>query len=236
MHTFANGLLILYNSLEMRGSIVRLRNIKGKEEILENSPYLITNPFDRVGKWHDLFGNDHAIHVEIGMGKGKFIVEQAILHPEINFIGIERFDTVLARALPKIPEGIKNLYIIRMNAISIDQVFDHEIDTIYLNFSDPWPKKRHALRRLSSPFFLEKYDLLFRGDPIIVMKTDNEALFSYSLLSLSQNGYVFLDLSLDLHKEVDIPNITTEYEEKFVKMGMKIYYVMATKVLSHEKS
>ncbi len=215
---------------------MRLRNIKGKEDILEQSPYVVKHPLDYVGKWCDLFGNTNPIHVEIGMGKGQFLLRQAMTHPDINFIGIEKFDSVLARALPKIPDGLSNLYIIRMNALSIDSVFDHEIDTIYLNFSDPWPKKRHALRRLSSPLFLAKYDSLFRGDPLVVMKTDNEDLFSYSLLSFSQNGYTFLDLSLDLHKDTSIPNITTEYEDKFVKMGMKIYYVVATKVLNHEKS
>jgi len=209
---------------------MRLRNVKQKEEILNNSPYLILNPTDHRGKWKDLFKNNNPICLEIGMGKGKFIIERAQTNPNINFIGIEKFDSVLARALPKIPNDIKNLLIIRMDANNILDVFDQEIDKIYLNFSDPWPKKRHVLRRLSSPIFLKKYEQIVKNDCLIIMKTDNQNLFEYSLVSYSQNGYVLCDISLDLHKREDISNITTEYEEKFAKMDKNIYYVVAKKV------
>ena len=143
------------------GDIMRLRNVKNKEEILNSSAYLVKNPEENVGKWKELFGNDNPIYIEIGMGKGKFIIENAIKYPDINFIGIEKFDSVLARSLPKIPEGLSNLLIIRMDALNIENVFSKEVDRIYLNFSDPWPKARHHLRRLSSKVFLEKYDSIF---------------------------------------------------------------------------
>ena len=161
------------------------------------------------------------------MGKGKFIMENALKNKNINYIGIERFDNVLARALPKLEEkNIENLYIIRINALELDEVFDHEIDRIYLNFSDPWPKKRHHERRLTSKTFLKKYDNLFKSDKTIYQRTDNEDLFIYSLETLSNHGYGLNDITLDLHsKEEDL--ITTEYEDKFTKDNKKIYAVKA---------
>ena len=127
--------------------IMRMRNVKNKEEILTSSKYLITNPKDYYGKWNEVFNNTNPIHIEIGTGKGNFIINKAIKYPDINFIGIEKFDSIIARCLQKIPDGVDNLKIVRLNALGIDEVFDHEIDTLYLNFSDPWPKKRHAKRR-----------------------------------------------------------------------------------------
>ena len=163
------------------------------------------------------------------MGKGKFIIENAIKYPNINFIGIEKYDSVVAKCLPKIPEGLDNLKILRMDALNIDKVFLKEIDRIYLNFSDPWPKVRHSLRRLSSKVFLKKYDSIFKNDKEICMRTDNRDLFVYSLLSFSEYGYVLRKLSLDLHGE-DIDNlITTEYEDKFSDKGMPIYAVVVDK-------
>ena len=207
---------------------MRLRNVKNKEEILSASSYLVDNPYENIGKWSKVFGNNKPIHIEIGMGKGQFIIENAIKYPEINFIGIEKFDSVLARSLPKIPEGLDNLLIIRMDALNIEKVFSKEISRIYLNFSDPWPKKRHHLRRLSSKVFLEKYDLIFKGDKEIYQRTDNQGLYIYSLMSYSEHGYIISDISFDLHKDKD-DLITTEYEDKFSLKGMPIYSVVATK-------
>ena len=206
---------------------MRLRNVKNKEEILNSSEYLIKNPEEYIGKWRELFNNDNPIYIEIGMGKGKFIIENAIKYPNINFVGIEKFDSVLARSLPKIPEGLNNLFIIRMDALNINNVFSKEIDRIYLNFSDPWPKVRHHLRRLSSKVFLEKYDLIFKNDKEIYMRTDNQGLYIYSLMSFSEHGYVLTDISFDLHKDKE-NLITTEYEDKFSSKGMPIYSVVAS--------
>lgn len=205
---------------------MRLRNVKNKEEILNNSTYLVKNPEDNLGRWQKLFGNSNPIYIEIGMGKGKFIIENAIKYPNINFIGIEKFDSVLARSLPKIPEGINNLLIIRMDALNIDKVFSKEVDRIYLNFSDPWPKARHHLRRLSSKIFLEKYDFIFKDDKEIYMRTDNQSLYIYSLMSFSEYGYILRNISFDLHKDEE-ELITTEYEDKFSSKGMPIYSVVA---------
>lgn len=213
---------------------MRLRNVKNKEEILGASPYLVKNPEENIGKWKEVFGNDKPIYIEIGMGKGKFIIENALRYPDINFIGIEKFDSVLARSLPKIPEGLDNLLIIRMDALNIENVFSKEIDRIYLNFSDPWPKVRHHLRRLSSRVFLEKYEKIFSGDCIIHQKTDNQGLYIYSLMSYSENGYVLSDITFDLHKDKE-DIITTEYEDKFSSKGMPIYSVVATKSVQKSK-
>ncbi|MBR2139014.1 MAG: tRNA (guanosine(46)-N7)-methyltransferase TrmB [Bacilli bacterium] len=213
---------------------MRLRNVKNKDEILNASPYLVRNPEENIGKWKEVFGNDKPIYIEIGMGKGKFIIENAIKYPEINLIGIEKFDSVLARSLPKIPEGLDNLLIIRMDALNIDKVFSKEIDRIYLNFSDPWPKARHHLRRLSSKVFLEKYDSIFLNDRVIYQRTDNQGLYIYSLMSYSENGYVLSDITFDLHKDKE-DLITTEYEDKFSGKGMPIYAVVATKNVQKSK-
>ena len=213
---------------------MRLRNVKNKDEILNASPYLVRNPEENIGKWKEVFGNEKPIYIEIGMGKGKFIIENAMKYPEINFIGIEKFDSVLARSLPKIPEGLNNLLIIRMDALNIDKVFSKEIDRIYLNFSDPWPKARHHLRRLSSKVFLEKYDSIFLNDRVIYQRTDNQGLYIYSLMSYSENGYVLSDITFDLHKDKE-DLITTEYEDKFSGKGMPIYAVVATKNVQKSK-
>ena len=208
---------------------MRLRNVKNKDEILNASEYLIKCPEEYKGQRKELFGNDNPIYIEIGMGKGKFIIEHALTYPDVNFIGIEKFDSVLARSLPKIPEGVKNLYIVRMDALNIEKVFDKEISRIYLNFSDPWPKVRHHLRRLSSRVFLDKYDSIFVDDASIYMRTDNQGLYIYSLMSFSEHGYVLSDITFDLHSQEINNLITTEYEDKFSSKGMPIYAVVATK-------
>lgn len=209
---------------------MRLRNVKNKEEILNSSSFLVKNPKEYCGKWASYFNNSNPIYIEIGMGKGQFIRENARRYPNINFIGIEKYDSVVAKCLPKISDELTNLAIVRMDALEIDQVFSHEIDRIYLNFSDPWPKKRHHLRRLSSKVFLDKYETIFRGDFDICMKTDNPDLFCYSLMSFSEAGYVLKELTLNLHQNGCDNLITTEYEERFSSRGMPIYYVEAVKV------
>lgn len=211
---------------------MRLRNVKNKEEILNNSKYLIKNPEENIGKWNELFSNNNPIYIEIGMGKGKFIIENAIKYPNINFIGIEKFDSVLAKSLPKIPEGLSNLLIIRLDALNIEKVFSKEISRIYLNFSDPWPKTRHSLRRLSSRVFLEKYDKIFENTCEIYMRTDNQPLYIYSLESFSQYGYGLSEISFNLHSTALEELITTEYEDKFSSKGMPIYSVIAKKDVS----
>lgn len=208
---------------------MRLRNVKNKDQILSSSPFFIADGSLYKGKWHQLFGNDRPIYLEIGMGKGKFLIENAIRYPEINFIGIERYDSVLARALEKVPEDLKNIKIVRLNAEYIEKLFDHEISLIYLNFSDPWPKKKHHRRRLTSLEFLSKYDTIFQTDAIIVQKTDNADLFAYSLCCLSQYGYVLEDVSLDYQPTVEDENIETEYEERFRKLHLPIYRLIAKK-------
>lgn len=196
---------------------------------MDSSSYLVLNPKDYFGNWHELFGNQLPIHIEIGTGKGNFIIQKAIQNPNINFVGIEKFDSVIARCLEKIPDGLSNLKIVRMNALEINDVFFHEIETLYLNFSDPWPKKRWHKRRLTSSVFLEKYDSLFVNRPCIIQKTDNISLFEYSICSLSQYGYQIQEISLDLHHSEIEGNIMTEYEDRFSKNGNPIYYLVAIK-------
>ncbi len=207
---------------------MRLRNVKNKEEIMNSSNYLIKDYFDYKGKWSKLFNNSNPIYIEIGMGKGQFIINSALNNPNVNYIGIEKFDSVIVKSLQKVPDGINNLFMIRADALDIDQIFDHEIDKIYLNFSDPWPKNRHHLRRLSSKIFLDKYENIFNGRKNIEMRTDNRDLFQYSLVSFSQHNYIIDDISLDLHTD-NMPVVTTEYEDKFSKLEMPIYFVEVSK-------
>ena len=210
---------------------MRVRNIKNKKEILKDSKYVIEDPTIYKGRWNKLFNNSNPIHLEIGSGKCSFIYEMAKTYPDINFIGIERIDTVLAYGIKEIEkkEELSNLYLMNFDALSIEDIFDKEIDTLYLNFSDPWPKTRHEKRRLTNFRFLEKYDIIFKGDKRIIMKTDNTSLFEYSIISLSNYGYKIIDLSLDLHKKEDYNNIMTEYEKKFSKKGCQIYMLSAVK-------
>ena len=205
---------------------MRLRNVKNKE-ILDKSPYILNEPFSFKGRWKEVFKNNNPIHLEIGMGKGQFLINMAINNPNINFIGIEKFDSVMVRTLEKIANyELNNIKVIKIDASDILDVFDNEISKIYLNFSDPWPKRRHAKKRLTSEVFLEKYEQL--GSLDIEQKTDNRKLFEYSLQSFVNNGYKILDLSLDLHSDKE-NIITTEYEDKFTKRNQVIYYVNVKK-------
>ena len=209
---------------------MRLRNVRNKESIMAVSNIIVWNPKDKIGHWQEEFQNENPIHIEVGMGKGAFLKGMAEKYPDINFIGIGKYDSVVARAVENIGD-IPNIRIIRMNALEIDEVFDHEVERLYLNFSDPWPKKRWAKRRLTSPIFLEKYDYIFRGQKEIVQKTDNPILFTYSLESLSQYGYKLYNISLDLHKDEELSkdNVETEFEHRFANLGNPIYTVTARK-------
>ena len=209
---------------------MRLRNVKNKDEILKSTNYVIENEKDYKASWNTLFNNDNELYIEIGMGKGDFIINNALTYPNINFIGIEKYSSVLARAVQKLEDKeIPNLKFIRMDAKDIEEVFYKEVSRIYLNFSDPWPKKRQAKRRLTSENFLKKYENIFKGQKEIIMKTDNASLFEFSLESLSKYGYVLEKVSLDLHNSDVENNIMTEYEEKFSSKGNKIYYLVAKK-------
>ncbi|MBQ8681808.1 MAG: tRNA (guanosine(46)-N7)-methyltransferase TrmB [Bacilli bacterium] len=202
---------------------MRLKHVKGAEEIIKKGTYYIENPKEYKGSWNKVFNNNNPIYIEIGMGKGDFIIENALKYPEINFIGIEKFDSVIVRAIQKSNElELYNLKLIRMDAMEIEEVFNKEIDRIYLNFSDPWPKERHAKRRLTSPIFLAKYDLIFKSSANIIMKTDNNPLFEYSLETLKEAGYELLEVTRDLYSEDIADNIATEYEKKFVSRGINI--------------
>ncbi len=212
------------------GDFMRLRNVSGAKEIITNSKYAILNPSDYKGKYSMIFGNSNPIKIEIGMGKGTFIYNNALKYPDINFIGIEKFDSVLARAIQRIGDrDLPNLRLIRIDALEIEDVFDKEIDTIFLNFSDPWPKNRHEIRRLTSTRFLEKYDKVFKNGNTIIQKTDNRKLFEYSIMSFNNYGYKIEELSLDLYNDDIKNNIPTEYEIKFASKGEKIYMVKVTR-------
>ncbi len=209
---------------------MRLRKVKLAEEIISGSNYILKDILNYKGKYNNLFGNNNPIHVELGMGKGNFIINNALRYPNINFIGIEKYDSVLVRAIQKL-EGVNlpNLRLIQMDAVDINNVFSNEIDCLYLNFSDPWPKKRHINRRLTSEVFLKKYDSLFKKSKRIVMKTDNRHFFEFSLKSLINHGYKINNLSLNLYDDDLSLNIPTEYEMKFVAKGMIIYYIEVIK-------
>ena len=208
---------------------MRLRNVKNKENILNSSSYLVKTPEENKGNWANVFGNDKPIYIEIGMGKGDFIIENALRNNDINFIGIEKFDSVIVRAIQKSNNlKLDNLRIIRVDANKLNEIFDSEIDTLYLNFSDPWPKDRHAKRRLTSDIFLNIYDSIFKDRNRIIMKTDNLNLFDYSLESLSNYGYdiIYKTNDLDCMNE---GNIMTEYETRFYNLGIKINKLEAIK-------
>lgn len=209
---------------------MRLKKVKGAEELIEASEYILKNPKDYKGKFSTLFNNNNPICLEIGMGKGDFIIGMAQKYPEINFIGLEKFDSVIVRAIEKIEgQNISNLKLIKMDAEEINEVFDHEIDTLYLNFSDPWPKKRHTNRRLTSEKFLELYDNIFIKERHIIQKTDNRKLFEFSIMSYTNNNYKIKEISLDLYNDDTTNNVPTEYEKKFVSKGQVIYRIEVIK-------
>ena len=211
--------------------LMRRRNVKNAQSRIDNHlDLVIKNPQDYRGKWQKLFKNHNPIYLEIGMGKGKFLLEHANHNPNINYIGLEKFDSVIVQAVEKISlSRLSNIKLINEDATKILEFFDQkEIQKIYLNFSDPWPKNRHEKRRLTHKNFLKKYESILNGD--LEMKTDNQTFFEYSLISFNQEQWKFLDLSLDLHhRSVDETIISTEYEERFIKKGNQIYFLKTKK-------
>ncbi len=201
--------------------IMRLKKIKNAYEIIKNSSYFVSNPEDYKNKWNKLFCNNNKVELEIGMGKGDFLISKAISNPSINYIGLEKYDSVLVSAVKKLEElDLKNLKIINADAVNLTNIFGKEINKIYLNFSDPWPKKRHAKRRLTHENFLSLYDKIFWGDINIEMKTDNDDLFDWSLESFVEHGYELKEINRNIDAEHK-----TEYERKFMSKGKNINYV-----------
>lgn len=213
---------------------MRLRNIKGADEVVENSSFCIQSPTEYKGKWSTIFENDHPIHIEIGMGKGRFLMDLAALNPNINYIGIERYTSVLLRAVQKIEENpLPNVRFLCVDAATLIDIFaPGEVNRIYLNFSDPWPKDRHARRRLTSSEFLTRYDQFLAKDGRLEFKTDNIGLFDFSLEEIRNSKTWHLDVhTYDLHRDstLNIGNIMTEYEEKFSSKGNPICKLIASK-------
>lgn len=205
---------------------MRLRNVKGSKEFIANSPYVIHNPEDYKGYWHTFFHNENPLHIEIGMGKGQFLHALAEKNPHINYIGIEMYSSVLYRALERrVETELDNLYFLRFDARYLTDIFDKsEVDKIYLNFSDPWPKERHAKRRLTSPQFLSLYDIVLKPEGTIQFKTDNQSLFDFSVDSVKESEIWKIDeITYDLHNSSYCEgNIMTEYESRFVAEGKPI--------------
>ena len=205
---------------------MRLRNISGSRDVIAESPLVVHEPEIIKGKWKDVFGNTHDLHIEIGMGKGKFLHTLAGKNPEINYIGIEKYSSVLLRALQKMEaEPLPNLLFIRMDDEEITKVFDQEeVSRIYLNFSDPWPKDRHAKRRLPSREYLARYDQILKKDGVIEFKTDNKDLFEFALEELPFAEWKIVRKTFDLHHDAEMMegNVMTEYEEKFSSKGNPI--------------
>ena len=204
---------------------MRLRNVPGSREAIADNDMAINEPTELKGKWKEEFGNDNPIRIEIGMGKGKFITTLAMENPDINYIGIEKYSSVLIRAIERCEEiVVPNLRFIRMEAEYICDVFEKgEVDRIYLNFSDPWPKDRHAKRRLTSRQFLERYHNILKEEGRVIFKTDNRPLFDFSLEEVEEAGWTLEKCTFDLHHSEYLEgNIMTEYEEKFVAKGNPI--------------
>lgn len=232
---------------------MRLRNIPRAEGVLQAHPIVIKDEKNNKGKWSAVFGNDHPVHIEIGMGKGQFILNLAEKNPDINYIGVERYSSVLLRAVEKYNEmcgknaliedvsdkdqlqiwdDIPNVRFICMDAADLSDVFEtNEIQKIYLNFSDPWPKKRHARRRLTSKEFFGRYEKVLAPEGVVEFKTDNTELFQFSLDEVKEAGWTLKAYTWDLHRDevMNAGNVMTEYEEKFSSMGNPIHKLIATK-------
>ena len=215
---------------------MRLRNIPGADDVIKSHPIAVKEEKEYKGKWKNVFGNEQPIHMEIGMGKGQFLLTLAKQNPEINYIGIERYSSVLLRALEKFDTeefcGLTNIRFICMDAMELPEVFElGEVAKIYLNFSDPWPKARHARRRLTSTRFFEQYDKVLAQEGVVEFKTDNRPLFEFSLEQVEEAGWKLLAHSFDLHSDekMNVGNVMTEYEEKFSSMGNPIHKLIATR-------
>lgn len=218
---------------------MRLRHIPGAEEAIEQSPYVIQEPKEMKGKWDSVFGNRNPIHIEVGMGKGRFIMELAQRNPQINYIGIERYSSVLLKALQKREQlPVSNICFMCIDARELGEIFEKgEVEKIYLNFSDPWPKDRHAKRRLTSPQFMAVYDQVLAADGDVEFKTDNRGLFDYSLESIPEAGWTIKAHTFDLHHSpMAEGNVMTEYEEKFSSQGQAICKLTAVRTAGEEPS
>lgn len=214
---------------------MRLRNIPGADDVIANSPYVVHDPEQRKGAWREVFGNDHPIYIEVGMGKGRFLTEMAMLHPQINYVGIERYTSVLLRALQrreKLSEELPNLCYLCTDAALLPEIFGNgEVGKIYLNFSDPWPKERHARRRLPSKEFLERYDKILKAEGTVEFKTDNRDLFEFALEQRELAGWKLEACTRNLHADavMNQGNVMTEYEEKFSALGNPIYKMIISR-------
>ncbi|SHJ54569.1 tRNA (guanosine(46)-N7)-methyltransferase TrmB [Hespellia stercorisuis] len=215
---------------------MRLRNIPRAESVIEAHPVAIKDEISRKGKWGEEFGNERPIHIEIGMGKGRFLLNMAKLHPQVNYIGIERYSSVLLRALELYDTeefcDLKNVRMICMDAVQIDDVFDkNEVSRIYLNFSDPWPKAKHARRRLTSREFLARYEQIIPKGGQLEFKTDNTELFNFSLEEVRESSWELSAYTYNLHnhEKMNEGNVMTEYEEKFSKQGNQINKMIAVR-------
>ncbi|MGE7622759.1 tRNA (guanosine(46)-N7)-methyltransferase TrmB [Viridibacillus sp. NPDC096237] len=218
---------------------MRLRHKPWAEEFIASHPDIVVqNPEEQKGKWNEVFQNDNPLHIEVGTGKGQFITGMALANPEINYIGIELFDSVIVKAVEKVQAAGQptNLRLLKVNGSDLEKFFEkNDVDRLYLNFSDPWPKTRHAKRRLTHEGFLNIYENILPDFGEVHFKTDNRGLFEYSLVSMSQYGMKLVYVSLDLHEEMPEDNIMTEYEEKFSAKGQPIYRVEAQFQLPEEK-
>lgn len=208
---------------------MRYIQIKDADKIIGKSPYLVSNPSSYKNKWSQVFGNNNPICIELGMGRGSFIINMAKTYPNINFIGLELYDSQMVQAVEKLKNlNLNNLKLINMDARELDTVFGKEINTIYLTFSDPWPEKKNEKRRFTHENYLRIYDKVFKKNKHIILKTDNKGFFAYSLESLSQYWYVFERVSLDLHHDENkINNIMTDFEKRYFEENRPIYYVDA---------
>ncbi len=215
-----------------------MRHIPGSEEKIAESPYVIQNPIERRPDWIAVFGNGHPIHIEVGMGKGKFLMELAQRNPDINYVGVERYSTVLLKAIQKQEVlQLPNLFFLREDAGKLSDIFEQgAVEKIYLNFSDPWPKDRHIKRRLTSPRFMAVYDRILSPDGLVEFKTDNRELFEYSLQAIPQAGWIVKWYTFDLHhSEYGRDNVMTEYEAKFSAQGKLICKLTASRKTPMEK-
>ena len=206
---------------------MRLRHIPGAEQMIEENPHVVHEAKEKKGTWQQIFGNDHPIRIEVGMGKGQFILEQASRNPDVNFVGIEKYSTVLLKAIRKREQmELSNIYFLCEDARELAEIFGpEEVERIYLNFSDPWPKDRHAKRRLTSRQFLERYDKILAPEGRVEFKTDNRPLFEFSLEEVKEAGWILDASTFDLHHDEKLMegNVMTEYEEKFSQAGNPIH-------------
>ena len=210
---------------------MRLRNVPGARDVMDANEYVYTEPEGMAGTWSQIFGNNNPVHIEIGMGKGRFITTLASMNPDINYVGIEKYSSVLLRAVEKQDElCLPNLRFIRMDAENITSVFGkEEVDRIYLNFSDPWPKDRHAKRRLTSRQFFARYDEILKSNGRVEFKTDNRSLFDFSVEEVNEAGWKLSVCTYDLHNDEKLVkgNVMTEYEERFSSQGNPICKLVA---------